>query len=294
MRMTNAFVLRASALLLAACLTANAQTTTATKPAGASAKTGTTSKTQNSNSAAGQSSTAAKSGAATAGDHATEAEVRQMLNAMHVRQTDERLLKQIEPLLQRASNQAAMSNPNLDEADRKFMKDLQDEEESKMLAPEFLDQIVAASVPAYMKNLSAADVRQITAFYNSPAGQHLETALPDISKQAMDSALPLMQQRARDVIGDQQKRISEYMAKKHPQQPAGAAQSGPGGAAGASSGASGASPSTSGTSSTTSTTPGTSTEGAAKSATTTPSNAAPQSSTTPPATGASQPEGPKR
>jgi hypothetical protein len=182
-----------------------------------------------------------------------------------------------------------MSNPNLDEADRKFMKDLQDEEETKMLAPDFLDQIVNASVPAYMKNLSATDVRQITTFYNSPAGQHLETALPDISKQAMDAALPLMQQRAREVIGDQQKRIGEYMAKKHPQQPAGAAP----GASGASGASSGASPSPGASSSTDPSSPGSSSEGSAKSTTTTPSDAAPQSSTTPATPGASKPEGPK-
>ncbi len=148
-------------------------------------------------------------------DHASEADVRKLFEAMHLRENNEKFLKGIKPLLDREAKQQESGFASMDEKDRQFFEQVEQEEMDKLLNPAFIDELMKAATPAYAEHLTPEDVRQATAFYNSPAGQHFESQMPEISKQSMQVAMPLVQQRARDAAADQQKKLSEYMTKKY-------------------------------------------------------------------------------
>lgn len=207
-----------SAAVLLGAIAAGAQTAPSTpKPATGASATATAPHPGSSTSSASDSSSEGKNSLpiVPVAERATEADVRKMFEAMKVHETNERFMHGIEPLLARQAAQATAGFPNLDDSDRKFIQQVQQEEVAKMTAPDFVNQIVDASIPAYMQHLTAADVKQVTAFYSSPAGQHLEAVLPDVSREAMQTAMPLIQQHAREVTSEQQKRLTDYMTKKY-------------------------------------------------------------------------------
>lgn len=147
-------------------------------------------------------------------DHATTAEVQKLFEAMHLRENNERLLKTILPLLDQQARQAP-GFATMDDKDRAFFAQVRQEESSKLLDPAFVAQVTDLSIPAYAERLSPEDVKQITAFYNSPAGQHLQAKLPEIAEQARESALPVVRQRAQEIAADQQKKLNDYMTRKY-------------------------------------------------------------------------------
>jgi hypothetical protein len=147
-------------------------------------------------------------------NRASDAEVQKLFEAMHLRENNEHFLQSIVPLL----DQQARKTPGfatMDDKDKEYFTQVKQEESSKLVNPTFVDQLTQSSIPAYADHLSSEDVKQITAFYASSAGQHLQEKLPDISKQAMETAMPLVRQRAQEVVQDQQKKLGDYMTKKY-------------------------------------------------------------------------------
>ncbi|GAC1660010.1 MAG: hypothetical protein NVS9B15_23940 [Acidobacteriaceae bacterium] len=147
--------------------------------------------------------------------HASEAEVRTMFEAMHMRENNQKFLQGMMPYLDREARQQAAGFASMDDADKNYFKQVEDEEMKKLVEPAFVDSIVDASVPAYAERLSPDDVKAITAFYSSPAGQRFQDQLPSITKGAMQVAMPLVQKRAQEIANDERKRLNDYMTKKY-------------------------------------------------------------------------------
>src|SRR5579863_615205 len=73
--------------------------------------------------------------------------------------------------------------------------------------PEMLDDFV----PIYQHNLSSADVRRITAFYLSPAGQKLLDQNPKMMQDAMAVIAPKMQQRMQKLIEKERRKADSIV-----------------------------------------------------------------------------------
>jgi len=54
------------------------------------------------------------------------------------------------------------------------------------------DEIVQAMIPAYQKHFSHGDIEAMNTFYSSPVGQKVLQELPDVMRDGMDAALPLL------------------------------------------------------------------------------------------------------
>ncbi len=158
--------------------------------------------------------TAAKTGAVS-GAKPTDAEVRKLFAVMGMRQQIENSMKTLfARALEQQTRQAAANLPTMDDADRNFFLQVQQQELAKVSDPAFLDSIMANSLAAYKNHLSAEDVRQLTVFYSSPAGQHYQTALPEISKEESTGVRNMIQSRGKQIIEDQQGRLQAYITKK--------------------------------------------------------------------------------
>jgi hypothetical protein len=158
-------------------------------------------------------SSSATSSAAT--PHASEVEVRKLFEAMRLRENNQKFLESLLPILEQQAKQQTAGFASMDDKDRDYLKQIQQEEATKLLDPTFLNSLIDAAVPAYTEHLSSDDVKAITAFYSSPAGQHFQQQMPEISKQSQQAAVPLVQQRAREVAEDQRKKLDDYMSKKY-------------------------------------------------------------------------------
>ena len=57
-----------------------------------------------------------------------------------------------------------------------------------------MKEVLDSMVPVYQKHLTKADVGNILAFYQSPTGQKMLNEMPEMSKEAMQAANPVMKQ----------------------------------------------------------------------------------------------------
>ncbi|HET8541352.1 MAG TPA: DUF2059 domain-containing protein [Anaeromyxobacter sp.] len=62
------------------------------------------------------------------------------------------------------------------------------------------DELVEMVVPIYAKHLSAQDVKDLIAFYQSPAGKHLTAAQPLILQESMAAGQAWGQKIAQDLV----------------------------------------------------------------------------------------------
>lgn len=69
-------------------------------------------------------------------------------------------------------------------------------------------------IPIYQKYLSQQDAAAIIAFYKTPAGQHMLTALPEISRESQQAGALLGEKVVREVI-ERHKAEIEAAAKKY-------------------------------------------------------------------------------
>jgi hypothetical protein len=148
-------------------------------------------------------------------NHASEVEIRKMFEAMHMRDNNEKFLQSMMPYLDREARQQAAGFATMDDADKAYFKQVEQDEVKKLVEPAFVDSLVDASVPAYAERLSPDDVKAITAFYASTSGQRFQEQLPAITKGAMQAAMPIVQKRAQEIAEDERRRLKDYMTKKY-------------------------------------------------------------------------------
>lgn len=81
-----------------------------------------------------------------------------------------------------------------------------------------LREVLDAMVPVYEKHLSKADIHNIEAFYQTPTGQKMLNEMPEMSKDAMQAANPIMKKWMTEVM-QRIKTRAEAMAQQRPPQP---------------------------------------------------------------------------
>jgi uncharacterized protein len=70
------------------------------------------------------------------------------------------------------------------------------------------DEMLNAMVPVYQKHLTRNDVDALVAFYSSPTGQKILKELPQITAEAMQNMMPLLQKN----MGELTQRVQDEVA----------------------------------------------------------------------------------
>ncbi len=73
------------------------------------------------------------------------------------------------------------------------------------------DEMQQAMVPAYQKHLTKGDIDALVAFYSSPTGQKLIREMPAMTAEAMQAAMPLVQQRVETMTQRMQQEVAQMM-----------------------------------------------------------------------------------
>lgn len=79
------------------------------------------------------------------------------------------------------------------------------------------DEMFKAMIPAYEKNLTAAEVKAMIDFYSSPTGQSVLAKMPAISADAMKEMQPILMKSMDNMDSYMQTKIKELQQKYHPE-----------------------------------------------------------------------------
>lgn len=78
-----------------------------------------------------------------------------------------------------------------------------------------MKEVLDSMIPVYQKHLTKADVGNILAFYQSPTGQKMLNEMPEMSREAMQAANPVMKQWMATMMQRMQDR-AHAMAEQKP------------------------------------------------------------------------------
>ncbi len=150
-------------------------------------------------------------------NHATEAQVRQLYQVLHVEDRMHQMLQLMSVQAEKLTDEAlASSGSAATEKDKQFFNSLRNEELHKIMNPEFMAQMLEAMIPAYEKHISSEDIDQMIAFYSSPSGARILKAQPAMMQDGMAAAMPLIQAHMQEIMKDEQTRIAAYQQKNGP------------------------------------------------------------------------------
>ena len=140
------------------------------------------------------------------------AATKQMLDSMNLHDTLAATMQQLEqqiPAQMRASATAAINgNPKLDAKQKAAALAKLDEEVPKASAtmhallsdPTLIDDMIAQMVPMYAETYTLDEIRQLTAFYNSPVGKKTLAVTPTLMGRSMAAANGLMMPRVQKAM----------------------------------------------------------------------------------------------
>jgi hypothetical protein len=148
-------------------------------------------------------------------NHASEQEVRELFEAMHLKSMTVQMMENMTVNFDKVADEMMSGVGAPDEEDRKFVKSVVNDEMHQFMGREYVDKVMAASVPVYAKYLTSEDVRGIAQFYATPAGQNYLKAMPTIQQETMTVVMPQLQDQMAAVMADEQRRINDYMVRKY-------------------------------------------------------------------------------
>lgn len=150
--------------------------------------------------------------AAPASDPATVAATRQMLSAMKVRDLTMQSLRQAEQAMpqqmramvtQMIQGDATTTPAQKQQALDKFEKTLPRVSAAvhELLSdPKLVDQMVDEMVPLYADTYTVDEIRQLSAFYQSPLGQKMLANMPKLMAQSMEISNRVMMPRMQKLM----------------------------------------------------------------------------------------------
>jgi hypothetical protein len=78
------------------------------------------------------------------------------------------------------------------------------------------NEMMEAMVPSYQKHLTKGDVAALVAFYSSPTGQKILKEMPQITAEAMQSMMPIMQKYMNTVQQQLQQQAAQMLQQSSP------------------------------------------------------------------------------
>ena len=145
-------------------------------------------------------------------DAATVAAVKEMFEAMNYRAMGKQIFQQMNAAMPQVIAQSAKAaidgNPNMNaeqkaQALQKLQAELpklQGAISTLMNDPTLVDELIDQSVPMYARHFTAAEIRQITAFYRTPVGAKMLQTMPALTGEAMELSQRLMQPRVQRMM----------------------------------------------------------------------------------------------
>jgi hypothetical protein len=147
-------------------------------------------------------------------DPATVAAVKQMLVAMHARESVEAAVRQVQqdaPSKMRHARATSIErDPALSDKQKAdalvklddSLRQLRAQLHTVLDSPALVDDMVALMVPLYASTYTVDEIRQLTAFYDSPLGQKMVAKSPELMDRSMQAAYKLMMPRVTLVMAD--------------------------------------------------------------------------------------------
>jgi len=149
-------------------------------------------------------------------DPAVVAATREMLAAMHVRESMTSMLASMEqqmPLQRRAAETASINaSTGLTPQQKAEQLRKMDEDIAKSSAemhavfadPTLVDDMIAESVPLYAETYTLDEIRQLTAFYNSPLGRKMQANIPVLMSRSFAISQRVMMPRLQKAMANSQ------------------------------------------------------------------------------------------
>ena len=123
---------------------------------------------------------------------ASKADIQRYLEVMHSKEMMEKMVDAMaKPMHQMIHEQYMREKDNLPPDFEARMNKMSDEYLTTFPWAEMLD----AMVPVYQKHFTKNDVDALVAFYSTPTGQKLIRELPEITAEAMQVMMPMLQKR---------------------------------------------------------------------------------------------------
>jgi hypothetical protein len=139
---------------------------------------------------------------------ATKADVQKYLDIMHSREMMTQVIDAMaKPMHQMIHQQYEKDKDKLPADFEARMNKLMDDTMKSFPWDEILDSMV----PVYQKHFTKGDIDHLVAFYSTPTGQKVLRELPAITAEAMQSMLPLIQQRMETMTRDLQQQVAEMI-----------------------------------------------------------------------------------
>jgi hypothetical protein len=153
-------------------------------------------------------------------NHASEQEVRTLLDALHMQQLMASTMKNMSegmvPMLEKTFADTASMN----EEDRKFVVQSIRRNMEKIMGAEYIHQAIELAVPIYQENMSSEEVKAATAFFSSPAGQSWTSKSPVMQRQLLSKLQPVIAEKMDEMQQATQRDMREHMKEKSaPKQP---------------------------------------------------------------------------
>jgi uncharacterized protein len=136
---------------------------------------------------------------------ATKEDVDKYLQAMHSHEMMQKMVKAMMGPMHQMMHEQYLKNQDKLPADfearmNAFMDDMM------MQMP--WDEMMEAMTPAYEKHFTRGELQALTAFYSSPTGQRILDKLPEVTTEAMQTMMPIMQKHM-ETMG---KRLEQQIA----------------------------------------------------------------------------------
>lgn len=147
-------------------------------------------------------------------DPATKEDVQKLFDAMHIRKQLDAVMAMIEKQIPLVSKNAiAKQSPNMTPAQQAVLDEFAIQQIQKMYQKLPFDELMQAVLPVYQQHFTHEEIREMTRFYASPAGQKLLSEMPVITLESIKAAAPILQRWGITEAAEMKASADEYNNK---------------------------------------------------------------------------------
>ncbi len=144
---------------------------------------------------------------------ATDASIRQLLEATHARQLVDTMMTQMDGMMKQAMQQVTAGQAVPPEVQKIYEKTRADVA-ATMKAEMTWDKLEPMYLRVYKKSFSESEVQAMVAFYTSPTGQVVITKLPAVMQESMNESMQMLKPVLIKVQQMQQEMVAEMKKKQ--------------------------------------------------------------------------------
>lgn len=147
---------------------------------------------------------------------ATQEDVEQYLQAVHSHEVMQKMVKAMMGPMHQMTHEQYLKNQDKLPADFEArMSAYMDDMMTQMPWDEMMDTMAST----YEKHFNRGEIQALTAFYSSPTGQRILDKLPEVTAEAMQSMMPIMQKHLEAMGKRLEQQIATLTQESHKAQP---------------------------------------------------------------------------